>query len=70
MPVPHIVGLMVAAAGVYAGVRLIISNIQRALEETERTHADAEKSVPDAPRDQGTLEWDETAGVYRPARRV
>jgi hypothetical protein len=70
MPVPQIVGLVVAGAGVYAGVRLIVANVRRMLEEADAARAEAQRPLHTTPRDEGPLEWDEGAGVYRPSRRV
>lgn len=66
---PQFIAFAVAGAALYAGYRLIAKGLERAAEEARKTREDMERRAAEAmgtPKDLGTLEWDERAGVYRP----
>lgn len=67
---PQVIALVLAGAGLYAGYRWVSREIGRALtaagEAQEELRSQAAK-VSGVPKDLGTLEWDEAAGVYRPS---
>lgn len=65
---PHVIVLVVAGAGLYAGYRWLTRKARHALAERELKEQSAEGSR--TPKDLGQLVWDEAAGVYRPARRM
>jgi hypothetical protein len=67
---PQIIGLVLVGASLYAGLQLVVKNIRQVLAAAERSDAETQREAPAAPRDEGPLEWDEAAGVYRPARRA
>ncbi|MDX2308982.1 MAG: hypothetical protein NW216_12135 [Hyphomicrobium sp.] len=61
-----------AAAGVYAGVRLIAKGLQIQAEANRRDAHDTTTEAPGArrqPVDLGQLEWDQASGVYKPRTR-
>lgn len=70
MAAPQIAVLVLAGASLYAGLKLVVRNIRSILEASERERAEAETRPSTPPRDKGALEWDESAGVYRPVRRA
>lgn len=67
---PQVIALVLAGAGLYAGYRWMSREIGRAVtaasEAQEGLRSQAAK-VSVVPKDLGTLEWDEAAGVYRPS---
>ena len=70
---PHVVALMLAGAGLYAGYRwlarqagLVAEDLKQAEAALKRRAAQGEERARDVAKDLGQLEWDETAGVYRP----
>lgn len=70
---PQLLLLIAAGAGLYAGAKWVSKELQNAAQEAERVaeeaRARAAAAARSAPKDLGALEWDATAGVYRPARR-
>ena len=68
---PQIV-LFIAGAGLLAGARWIVREIQSRAAEAEHAAAEAHRRASEAamgPKDLGSLEWDAEASVYRPVRR-
>lgn len=61
---PQIV-LFIAGAGLLAGARWIVREIQSRAAEAHRRASEAAMG----PKDLGSLEWDAEASVYRPVRR-
>lgn len=69
---PALIALAVAGVGLYAGYRWISKELERASAEAARVRADTERRAASgtvAPKDLGTLEWDDATGVYRPGGR-
>ncbi len=70
---PPLIFLAVVGAGCYAGYRLFSKLIAQAQtpnrSETDRIRREA-RAAAGATRDLGELEWDETAGVYKPRRNA
>ena len=65
---PHLIGLMLIGAGLYAGYRALAHIAGRTTESMQRAEADVRKrSVPE--KHLGTLEYDPISGVYRPVDR-
>lgn len=65
---PHLVGLMLIGAGLYAGYRALAHVAGRMTDEIR--HAEAEVRVrPIQEKHMGTLEYDPVSGVYRPVNR-
>ena len=73
---PQVIALVLAGAGLYAGYRWVSREIGRALAASDeaqgglRTHAAQTAKVSGVPKDLGSLEWDEAAGVYRPSKQA
>lgn len=66
---PQVVALILAGAGLYAGYRWLARQLIRNAEEAQRQHEELARKAAEAtglPKDLGTLEWDESAGVYKP----
>ena len=66
---PQLLALILASAGLYAGLRWLTLEFRRHAEEAARVSAEARARSAAAartPKDLGALEWDETTGVYRP----
>lgn len=66
---PQLLLLLAAGAGLYTGYRWISREVARATEAANRASEAvrrAAQSAGGAPKDLGTLEWDEKAGLYRP----
>ncbi len=64
---PHLLGLMLIGAGLYAGYRAL-ARIAGRTDEMQR--AEAEVRQPIVPEKHlGTLEYDPVSGVYRPVTR-
>jgi hypothetical protein len=70
---PPLVLLVVVGAGCYAGFKLFSKLIEQAqtpsrsdTERIRREAATARGSASASTRNLGELEWDETAGVYKP----
>ena len=55
---PHVLAMVIAGAGLYAGYRWVSRTIAKGEQRG------AAPSV--SPKDLGTLEYDDRAGVYRP----
>lgn len=63
---PHLVGLMLIGAGLYAGYRALARIAGKA--DDGLRHAEVrQRSVPE--KHLGTLEYDPISGVYRPVDR-
>lgn len=62
---PPVLIAVAAAAGIYAGLKLIARGLELQAEAAMRRKDEAQAKAA-APRDLGALEWDEAAGVYRP----
>jgi hypothetical protein len=67
---PHVFALLIAGAGIYAGLKWmsrVMSDAQQAarLREAELREAMARREGG-TPKDLGTLEYDPATGVYRP----
>jgi hypothetical protein len=59
---PHVFALVIAGAGLYAGLKWVSRLVSGAADE-----ATGMKSAPrPAPKDLGTLDLDPQSGVYRP----
>ncbi len=61
--VPQLIALAVAGTLAYAGYKWLSKQNERAASK-----AKARSEQPQTPRNLGSLEWDEAAGVYRPRR--
>ena len=69
---PQVIVLLLAGVGLYAGYRWVTREVRRAIavaQEAQEELSDRAAEAAGAPRDLGTLEWDEEARVYRPAKR-
>jgi len=62
---PHVVGLILLGAGLYAGYRAFVRIAGRMKEELQRTEDEARQPVA-IEKDLGALEYDPASGVYRP----
>lgn len=66
---PQLFFLAMVGTGLYTGMRWA-ANILAAQAEAAQRHAEELRRKAEAerltPKDLGTLEWDATAGVYRP----
>jgi hypothetical protein len=63
---PPVVFALAAAVGFYAASRLIAAVVGQAPPDQMQGDAAATATTSDCARDLGQLEWDATAGVYRP----
>jgi hypothetical protein len=64
---PHLFGLVLIGAGLYAGYRAL-ARIAAGRTEDELRHAEVrQRSVPE--KNLGKLEYDPISGVYRPVDR-
>lgn len=67
---PQVIALVLAGAGIFAGYRWLSREVRRAIATADdEINSQAVKSSR-MPKDLGSLEWDEKAGVYRPVRQV
>jgi hypothetical protein len=69
---PQLVVLALIGAGLYAGYKWLSRELRRAAEAAERAREELQRRAAEAaggPKDLGRLEWDEKAGVYRPAQK-
>ncbi len=68
---PQIVAAVLIGAGIAAGVKWIAKEVARAAHTTRFAPQDRERHEPmtAAPRDLGTLVYDDRAGVYRPVHK-
>jgi hypothetical protein len=67
---PQLIVLALVGAGLYAGYKWVSRKLRRASEAAERAREELARRTAEAaegPKDLGRLEWDEKAGVYRPA---
>lgn len=70
---PQVIALLVAGAGLYAGYRWVSREVRRALAGAKEAQEELSRQAAKAagmPKDLGTLEWDEKAGVYRPSKQA
>ena len=65
---PHVVGLVLLGAGLYAGYRAFVRVAGKMQAELERAEAEAHQPVS-IEKDLGSLEYDPASGVYRPRQR-
>ena len=65
---PHLVGLMLIGAGLYAGYRALARVAGRVTEEMQRAEAEVRQHAV-VEKHLGTLEYDAVSGVYRPVNR-
>ncbi|MET0568376.1 MAG: hypothetical protein ABWZ74_04795 [Hyphomicrobiaceae bacterium] len=65
---PHVVGLVLLGAGLYAGYRAFVRVAGKMQAELERAEAEAHQPVV-LEKDLGSLEYDPASGVYRPRHR-
>ncbi len=63
---PQLAIAVIVGAGLMAGYKWISRELQRQSDSAETSRAEAEHHEPVGPRDLGALEWDESAGVYKP----
>ena len=70
---PPLILLALVGAGCYAGFKLFSKLVEQAAtpspSETERVRREA-RAATGTTRDLGELEWDETAGVYKPKSKA
>jgi len=68
---PHVIILALLGAAAYAGYRLLARASREIAAELRRRQEEVERASAPLPveRDLGSLEYDATSGVYRPARR-
>lgn len=64
---PHLIGLILLGAGIYAGYRGFVRLADRMREELQRAQEEAHRPVV-VEKDLGALEYDPVSGVYRPRR--
>jgi hypothetical protein len=67
---PQLIGLALAGAALYAGYKQLSKVLRRAAQAAELARAELRRRAGEntsGPKDLGALEWDEKAGVYRPA---
>ncbi len=62
---PHLIGLMVIGAGLYAGYRALARGAARMTESLQRAEAEV-RVRPLNEKHMGTLVYDPMTGVYRP----
>lgn len=67
---PHVVLVLIAGAGVYAGMRWVAKALSHVKDGVQGTQDDAERvrAASRTPKDLGTLEYDSEAKVYRPRK--
>lgn len=66
---PQVLAVMVAGAGIYAGLRWLSRTLEQHVREAQRHAEDLSRRAAEAgrvPKDLGTLEYDPVAQVYRP----
>jgi hypothetical protein len=64
---PHVIGLILIGAGLYAGYRALGRVVGRMSEELQQAEEQAHQTI--AVKDLGALEYDPVSGVYRPSRQ-
>lgn len=68
---PQIMIALAAGVAAYAGYRWVQKQFVRAEDAARAAEADVRRQAEtraSVPKDLGTLEWDESAGAYRPKR--
>lgn len=65
---PHVIGLVLLGAGLYAGYRAVLRVAERVQTELARADDEARRPVV-LEKDLGHLEYDPASGVYRPRPR-
>jgi hypothetical protein len=66
---PQLIAVMIAGAGLYAGMKWVSGFLQRQAEEARRQAEELERRTRTAappPKDLGVLEYDQEAQVYKP----
>lgn len=63
---PQLAIAMIVGAGLMAGYKWVARELQRQSDSAELAQAEMRRRTEVGPRDLGSLEWDEAAGVYRP----
>jgi hypothetical protein len=67
---PHLVGLVLIGAGVWAGYKAVLRLSQRATTELRRAEDEMRrKATQAAEKDLGALQLDPETGVYKPTPR-
>jgi len=67
---PQVIALALLGAGIYAGYRWLAHAARRMGEEMQRHEAELRgREAGRIEKDLGALEYDPSAGVYRPARK-
>ena len=69
---PQILLLIAAGAGLYSGYKWVAREVARATDAAARADQEVRRRTSHdspAPKDLGSLEWDEEAGAYRPKRQ-
>jgi hypothetical protein len=66
---PHVIGLILLGAGLYAGYRALVRAAGRVSDELQRRDEEEAGQPVAIEKDLGRLEYDPASGVYRPARR-
>lgn len=70
---PQVFALVLAGAGLYAGFKWVQRALKSVEEETRRREAELRAAAARAgvaPKDLGTLEYDDKTGVYRPRKNA
>lgn len=78
---PPFIAFAIAGVGIYAGLKWVTRELQRASAERASGPSGAEGNAAHAhghagadarhmPKDLGTLEWDAATGVYRPRKET
>lgn len=67
---PHVVLVLIAGAGVYAGMRWVAKALSHVEDAAQSMQDDAEtvRAPSRTPKDLGTLDYDNEAKVYRPRK--
>ena len=69
---PHVLALLIAGAGLYAGYKWVSRALADAQEATRLRESELREAMArgrGAPKDLGTLEYDPETGAYRPRQR-
>ena len=65
---PQLLFAVAVGVAAYAGFRWAERQLGRAEDAAAEAANEAERAAGMAPKDLGALEWDESAGAYRPKR--
>lgn len=68
---PQLVAVVLIGAGIAAGVKWLAREMSRATDVARDAHEQmmGGPELSSVPKDLGSLEWDDEAGVYRPSNR-